>query len=1449
MNLHFQELPNDVRGLFEAQAEEWRTTKFKIIHKINSGKSGSYIYIIEIDCDKLKGSGLLKIVPPGAGNDSSEIDSLKKAVLYNSEFTNRCFPTLIAHDTIDDVLFLLYEIAAGSLHFCEPLKDVSQPVTLDKISLLIDRLVFDSWPKRPPFEERPILKEKNAVQVFRDWLGYRTNPEKSRVPEVLNGHGIDLNAPSFLLEGIWMPNPWYFAISEIEGFDFSIHYGPYHGDFHGGNILLERRGQSFNTEEVIIIDCDNFSEEKPIFFDHFYLFFERLLRDAGQLPDKEWCDLVRYLLDGEKKPSVNLLAQADFLKNWIFRIIGRCKSCVGRAEQLEWQLYLAAIAVGLTFAHRKIEERSKDLAFLFASCVLKYLLNISDRENDWPKIDPKSWEGHAFDGEEAVDHSSLRTFWTTCGSFDDVSATYIMVTGTCNETAARAIARLPISLVLDVADTNGPHSHQKLFEDAASFGHSWHALTSDNHVSIGFRDGGQVIIRLKPTFEELSVTYWRRNIKRLVTIQLENIVSANRYKQIIVLLSPSIEHRDVYRGVVETLDEVLGETISKVVALDQANPDWADQLKEFGSSEIPIFKADGGLSTLALATTLMRGEHDFRDGSIRIPIAKERGGQDDAQLEISADDATKFLEDFDVLHDGMGSERFIEGDFENFVRGHEISWHGVRKGQAIERDHLSMLLVKIRENIVADRCRVLHVWHTPGAGGTTLGRIAAWSFRNKYPTISVKRWSRHLPSRIHLLSNLSNMPVLILLDGRTTSSGEVRELQQVLSSQHVKALLLYVRRKSSGMEVVEPDLFLEDQMSDHETEQLFAIYSRFCDADTRNALRTLIDSGKYRYRTPFVFGVTVFGGGYNPIKDRIEEAVSDGTEQAKRLLLILSIVARFSEVRCPISIANVILGLNPNSRAKLRDGVGMIGASLLDQDDRDVWILHPVIADEILEKAFGIVNIHLDDRWLGFLPDYLLSLITAASDAQVAPDEFNNFLQELFIQRDLDGNNQFSPLIERMDIENARKILERLTEKFPRQAHFFHHLARFKNRKLHLAAQECLDDINTAIDLDPNNTLHHHGLGMIYRSEIYDICEQLRERDTAAYSEIMADFDELMQLHKNAEDAFKKARSLDIGNEYPVVSDIQMKTRIVEAFVAATSGQDFEKFLRSDEPYVQWCSNLLSTARDLMMQLDMMQIGSRSDMRNQCDMKLREVVGNTVNIIAGYENLLRAGRTSNVAWVRRGLAHTLIAKSTRISEHDALRIYDLFEANISDDPSANVSDIRHWLAAYRELRRFSLDSAMQRIEQWAIATDEVEAYFYRYILKFVAFYRKRITDVSLVKDAIEESRSRNPVNARTHVYEWWVGQPDHLPVMSARALGESRPGPNFNRVATSNAILEGRVASIERPQLGYIDFQGIRITCTPGTYLLAGRDEGKAVRFKLGFRYDGPYAWDPELTE
>ncbi|SDF04458.1 hypothetical protein [Rhodospira trueperi] len=1449
MKTNYQELPNDVRSVFEVLLEGWQAHNFNIIQKINGGKSGAYIYVVDIECNKLNGRGILKIVPPTAGNECGEIESAKNVTLFNQNFAQQYFPTLIGHDTIDDILFLLYQIAAGSLHFCEPLKDICHLSALHKVSNNIDRLLFDLWPKHSPFGDAPITKKKTSSELLGEWLGYRATPEKSRVPEVLSARNIDANASSFLLEGIWMPNPWCFITCDEKIPDLKVHYGPCHGDFHGGNILIERRGQSFNTEKITIIDYDNFSEEKPFFFDHFYLFFDRLIREAGTLPDKEWCDLVTYLLGGDTQPQVNILAQANFLKDWISRIVDRCNNCVGTAEPLQFQMYLAALAVGLTFAHRNIDERKRDLAFLFSSCSLKCLLQISDKERDWPKTNLKSWEGTAFDGNDAADHGNLRAFWTTCGSFDETSDVYILITGACNDIAAKAIARLPILLVIDVADVDGPYHHKKIFQDAAASGHNWHTLTSDSQVSIGFRDGGKAIIRLKPNFEELSNLYWRRNIKKLVVNQLENIAAANRYKQFIVLLSPTVEHWDVYKSVVETLDEVLSEAIAKFVALAQTNSGRDGQLRELEKLEITVIKANGGLSTLALATTLMRGEHDFDDERIRIPIAKERGGQDDTQLEISTEDASQFLEDFDVLHDGMGAERFIEGDFENFVRGHEISWHGVRKGQAVERDHVTILKRKVRENIVAEHCRILHVWHPPGAGGTTLGRVVAWSFRNKYPTISVKRWSRHLPTRIHLLSTYSNMPVLILLDGRISSSGEVRELQKILSSQHIKALLLYVRRKSSNTEVTGPDLLIEEQLSAYETEDFFEMYSHFCDQSARDTLRNLIDSGNYRYRTPFVFGVTVFGGGYSPIKDRVKEVFDEGNARLKKLLIILSIVAKFSEVKCPIAVGKSILGLNNRNRIRLREEIDSVGSSLLDMDNRDMWVLHPVIADEILEKAFSVINVQLDDRWLSFLPDYLLSLIDATSDAESIPDEFNNFMQELFIQRDFDSSNQFSQLVERMDVENGRKILERLTQKFPRQAHFFHHLARFKNRKLHLTMRECLDDINIAIDLDSCNALHYHGLGLIYRSEVYNICEQLRDTDVAAYSVIMSYFQELKNNHKSAEEAFNVARSLDIGNEYAFVSDIQMKTRIVEAFVSTTTGNNFAVFLRSDEPYVKWCSDLLCASKDLMMQLDRVQIGLHSDMRDQCDMKLREVAGDTTVVIAGYENLLRSRKKSDVAWIRRGLAHALIAKSNRIVEQDAVRIYQLFEENISNDPAGNVTDIRHWFAAYRELRRFSLDSAMQRIEQWATATGDIEAYFYRYILKFVAFYQRRITEVSVVKEAIENSRSRFPENFRSFVYEWWVGQPDHLPVMSTRALGESRPGQNFNRVAAPNAVLEGHVASIERPQLGYIDFRGIRITCTPGTMLLEGRDEGKPVRFKLGFRYDGPYAWDPELID
>ena len=98
-------------------------------------------------------------------------------------------------------------------------------------------------------------------------------------------------------------------------------------------------------------------------------------------------------------------------------------------------------------------------------------------------------------------------------------------------------------------------------------------------------------------------------------------------------------------------------------------------------------------------------------------------------------------------------------------------------------------------------------------------------------------------------------------------------------------------------------------------------------------------------------------------------------------------------------------------------------------------------------------------------------------------------LTDVFIERDIwQGSTDprlFSELLNDLPVlQSQRRILETLCEHFPNNAHFWGHLGRHINLRDTGSFHEAETALKRAIELDPNNEVHHHGLGMVYRLEV-----------------------------------------------------------------------------------------------------------------------------------------------------------------------------------------------------------------------------------------------------------------------------------------------------------------------------------------------------------------------------
>lgn len=601
-------------------------------------------------------------------------------------------------------------------------------------------------------------------------------------------------------------------------------------------------------------------------------------------------------------------------------------------------------------------------------------------------------------------------------------------------------------------------------------------------------------------------------------------------------------------------------------------------------------------------------------------------------------DAVYWQEDFTIVHDGLGRDENLERAFETFVRGHPITWGGLVNKYDIRRDYFGDLVDAVETLIHANVNRTLNLYHAPGAGGTTLGLRLAWYFRRRFPTVVVKRHSPHLVDRLHALSTVTNLRLLILLDAGTVSFSDMQDIYTSVTRTFVSALLVQVGRGSAYTAEARRrrQLYMDEAMSDKETDRFVQLYTPYATASVLNELNLLrADDSLVRYRTPFFFGVTVFGEGYRRLEQRIQDALDNSNPAARTLIVTLAFCALYSPRPVPLALANVLLGRKPRGRVDVASDVGTYARSFVIQDNVSVRISHPVIVEAILKQLFGVASIDIAG-WGVHVPGIADTLISAAAQAEFVIGDITELLQDIFIQRArFYEDAPFSPLMSALSAHAARAIFDTLLKHFPENDHFHHHCGRLYDRKIKLPLSECLPPMLEAARLNPNEEIHQHGLGMVYRSEMFRLDKEIRlcNEDTSRLPELCAHINRAFQ---RASDAFGEAKRLGPVSEYGYVSHIQMNLDIVDAFVVASGVRTLPELLRRHEPYVAWCSELLSDAKTQLYQVQRLNPERITLSRrvHDCRIKIDMVKGDVERAIFQYGALLSDPKVIPKDWVR-----------------------------------------------------------------------------------------------------------------------------------------------------------------------------------------------------------------------
>ena len=372
--------------------EQWGIeSEIYLNRQLSGGKSGAMVYLADVTGREFAGQAILKLdaAPDAALQEQSEADRHREAQEAEPDFARRHLPRIIHTAHQGDSLAILSTIAARGLEFAVPWSECDHDRQIGVVQRL-SRTLLEDWNRAAKLAPG-LLSPQTLLQ---SWLTYRLDPEESRLHDFLaQDCGLSPNEPSLTFEGVWYPNPLAFAMASPERFEklkLRALLGQIHGDLHGHNVLVSKTGSE--RDYFYMIDLAFYEGRQYLFFDHGYFALAYLLSARGQANADHWQSILNDLCPfdhirantGVRGDDIGILQLLKSLRAEVINWVDTHEA--NRLSYMESQFQLAQVAAGLNFAQKRLPDRERRMAFLFAASVLRDYLILHDV--DWPKHGP-----------------------------------------------------------------------------------------------------------------------------------------------------------------------------------------------------------------------------------------------------------------------------------------------------------------------------------------------------------------------------------------------------------------------------------------------------------------------------------------------------------------------------------------------------------------------------------------------------------------------------------------------------------------------------------------------------------------------------------------------------------------------------------------------------------------------------------------------------------------------------------------------------------------------------------------------------------------------------------------------------------------------------------------------------------------------------------------------------
>ena len=384
--------PEDFAALQPVIRAQWRTgDEVYLTRQLGNDTTSSTVYLADVTTPAYAGQAVLRLgrVAEPEAYLESESERFRLANQSAPDYAAAHLPQIINVAHTDDSVATLLSIPGRSLEFALPWSDCGHEQQ-KRVARQLSRTLLDDWNANADLVPG-LLSPHDLLQ---GWLTYRLDSETGHLHSLMaDGCGVPPDEPSMSFEGQWYPNPLAFAVGAPDTVDhlrLRAVRGNVHGRLSGSNVLISKTGDT--RDHYYLIDLFHYQNKQFLFFDHGYFALSYLLAKRRQASGPQWHSILDQLCPFEhirtgRSPRGEDIGLLDILRSFRQEVTDWVdRNHEHRVSNMESQFQLAQVAAGLTTANRRIAERERRLALLFAAAILKDYIVLNDLV--WPKHGP-----------------------------------------------------------------------------------------------------------------------------------------------------------------------------------------------------------------------------------------------------------------------------------------------------------------------------------------------------------------------------------------------------------------------------------------------------------------------------------------------------------------------------------------------------------------------------------------------------------------------------------------------------------------------------------------------------------------------------------------------------------------------------------------------------------------------------------------------------------------------------------------------------------------------------------------------------------------------------------------------------------------------------------------------------------------------------------------------------